>query len=95
MYEAPFTLSNTERTLMLVCISLLAATGLYAWLVSEIFNTFSLILISREQTYDLRVFPLLFLIALTGGFACGALVSITLRRNGFMRDTKSTTGPTL
>ncbi|MFT4271952.1 MAG: DUF1281 domain-containing protein [Pantoea sp.] len=38
----------------------------------------------------LQVFPLLFLFALAGGFGCGALVSVTLRRQGFMDEPDAT-----
>ncbi|CAX53662.1 Uncharacterized protein EbC_pEb17202090 (plasmid) [Erwinia billingiae Eb661] len=87
MHEKPLTLSRSGTALLLVCVSLLAAAGLYAWLVCETFST--RILPSPAGSGDvlmngLRDFPLIFLLSLAGGFACGALVSITLRRQGFM-----------
>lgn len=89
MHETPLTLSRSGTALLLVCVSLLAAAGLYAWLVCETFSAG--ILPSPARSGDglvngLRDFPLIFLVSLAGGFACGALVSITLRRQGFMAD---------
>ncbi|MEN4892597.1 hypothetical protein [Erwinia billingiae] len=89
MHEKPLALSRSGTALLLVCVSLLAAAGLYAWLVCETFS--AVILPSPAGSGDvlmngLRDFPLIFLLSLAGGFACGALVSITLRRQGFMAD---------
>ncbi|MBN7124690.1 hypothetical protein BSU01_23760 [Erwinia billingiae] len=87
MHEKPLTLSRSGTALLLVCVSLLAAAGLYAWLVCETFSAG--VLPSPAGSGDvlvngLRDFPLIFLMSLAGGFACGALVSITLRHQGFM-----------
>ena len=72
--------------MMLVCASLLASAGIYAWLVCDLMGrTIEFALGSDALLLSgLQVFPLLFLLALAGGFGCGALVSITLRRQGFM-----------
>jgi len=35
---------------------------------------------------SLQLYPLLFLFSLAGGFGCGVLTSITLRRHGFMNE---------
>lgn len=89
MHETPLTFSRSGTALLLACVSLLSAAGLYAWLVCETFSAG--ILPSPAGSGDvlvngLRDFPLIFLVSLAGGFACGALVSITLRRQGFMAD---------
>ncbi|ADU73068.1 hypothetical protein [Pantoea sp. At-9b] len=87
MYETPLTFSRLETALLLVCVSLLAAAGLYAWLVCELMNRNIMAAAGGPDGLimnGLQVFPLLFLFALAGGFGCGALVSVTLRRQGFM-----------
>ncbi|QKJ89291.1 hypothetical protein PMPD1_4393 (plasmid) [Paramixta manurensis] len=87
MVEKPLTLSSTERAFLLVCVSLLLAAGLYVWLVQDVMGRRMLQAISGPDGLlmgGLRDFPLLFLLSLAGGFAAGALVSITLRRQGFM-----------
>lgn len=87
MYETPLTFSRFESALLLVCVSLLAAAGLYAWLVCDLLNRMIELAMGGpdgQLMNGMRAFPLLFLLSLAGGFACGALVSITLRRHGFM-----------
>ncbi|MGP2417053.1 hypothetical protein ACWXV6_22000 [Pantoea ananatis] len=89
MTEHPLTLSGLETALLLICASLLAAAGLYAWLVCEFTEGGLLILTAGPDAGLLsavRDFPLLFLFSLAGGSGCGALISITLRRYGFMAD---------
>lgn len=87
MYSRPFTFTRTEQVLLLVCASWLASAALYAFIAAELirpavdagwlsFHTPEGVLLS-----GLRVYPLLFLLSLAGGFACGALVSIVLRRH--------------
>lgn len=87
MTEHPLTLSGLETALLLVCASFLAAAGLYAWLVCDFTEGGLLILTTGADAGLLSAvqdFPLLFLFSLAGGSGCGALISITLRRNGFM-----------
>ncbi len=78
MTEHPLTLSRTETALLLVCASMLAAAGIYAWLACDLAR------LPAGVAYGTDA--LLFLFALAGGFGYGALVSITLRRHGFMTD---------
>ena len=89
MTEEPLTLNRLESVLLLVCASFLAASGLYAWLVCELTGGGLLILSAGANAgliCAVRDFPLLFLISLAGGAGSGALISITLRRNGFMTE---------
>ncbi|MFL6615353.1 MAG: hypothetical protein ACJ8LD_16750 [Pantoea agglomerans] len=89
MTEQPLRLIPLERALLLICASLLAAAGLYAWLICEFTDGGLLILRAGADAGLLcavRDFPLLFLFSLAGGFGCGVLTSITLRRHGFMAD---------
>lgn len=87
MYPRPFTLTRPEQVLLLVCASMLASAALYAFLISELLNTVlatgRLRLNAPEGIVlsGLRDYPLIFLLSLAGGFACGALVSIVLRRH--------------
>jgi len=87
--EEPLTLNRLESVLLLICASFLAASGLYAWLVCD-FTQGGLLVLRAGAGAGLlsavRDFPLLFLISLAGGAGCGALISITLRRNGFMNE---------
>ena len=87
MTEKPLTFSLLETAFLLVCVSLLAAAGIYAWCVCEF--TIGPVLRAGYGVNDpvingWRVFPLLLLFSLAAGFACASLVSITLRRHGFM-----------
>lgn len=81
MYEKNLTLSRLETTFLLVCTAFMTAAGLYAWLVCELMNDAGM---RTSLTDNLSVYPLLFLFSLAGGSAGGALVSITLRRHGFL-----------
>ncbi|MDC7860708.1 hypothetical protein [Pantoea ananatis] len=87
MTEEPLTLTRLESVLLLVCASFLAASGLYAWLVCE-FTDGGLLIFGAGAGEGLLSavldFPLLFLLSLAGGAGSGALISITLRRQGFM-----------
>ncbi|WP_145033271.1 hypothetical protein [Pantoea ananatis] len=89
MNEHPLTLSGLETALLIVCTSFLAAAGLYAWLVCD-FTQGGLLVLRAGAGAGLlsavRDFPLLFLLSIAGGTGAGALISITLRRNGFMTD---------
>ncbi|MDF7788382.1 hypothetical protein P4910_23325 [Pantoea stewartii] len=87
MTEEPLTLTRMESVLLLVCASFLAASGLYAWLVCEFTDGGLLILragAGEGLLSAVRDFPLLFLLSLAGGAGSGTLISITLRRQGFM-----------
>ncbi|HCR0227208.1 hypothetical protein FHW04_003833 [Pantoea sp. AN62] len=88
MTEHPFTLSRLETALLLVCASMLAASGIYAWLACDLAGPIRGMAYGSDALVlsGLQLYPLLFLFALAGGFGCGALVSITLRRHGFMTD---------
>ncbi|MEJ1268991.1 hypothetical protein WDV93_24935 [Pantoea ananatis] len=89
MTEHPLTLTGLETALLLICASFLAAAGLYAWLVCEFTEGGLLVLSAGADAGFLsavRDFPLLLLFSLAGGAGCGALISITLRRNGFIAD---------
>ncbi|CAH6374819.1 hypothetical protein [Pantoea agglomerans] len=88
MTEHPVTLSRTETVLLLVCASLLAAAALYAWLACEIAGRMDGITYGADALVlsGLQLYPLLFLFSLAGGFGCGVLTSITLRRHGFMNE---------
>lgn len=88
MIEKNLTLSRLETALLLVCASLLAAAALYAWLACEIAGRMDGITYGADMLVlsGLQLYPLLFLFSLSGGFGCGALTSITLRRHGFMAD---------
>ncbi|NIF03503.1 hypothetical protein F3J38_26230 [Pantoea sp. Acro-805] len=88
MTEHPLTLSRTETALLLVCASMLAAAGIYAWLACDLTRLPAGIAYGTDALLlsGLQLYPLLFLFALAGGFGCGALVSITLRRHGFMAE---------
>lgn len=86
--EHPLILSRTETALLLVCTSMLAAAGIYAWLACDLARLPADVAYGTDALLlsGLQLYPLLFLFALAGGFGCGALVSITLRRHGFMTD---------
>ncbi|MFJ5162133.1 hypothetical protein ACIP6T_23445 [Pantoea sp. NPDC088449] len=88
MTEKPLTFSQTETVLLLVCASLLAAAGIYAWLACDLAGRLPGMTYGPDALLlsGLQLYPLLFLFALAGGFGCGALASITLRRHGFMTD---------
>jgi len=88
MTEHPLTLSRTETALLLVCPSRRAAAGFYAWLAGAFARLPAGVAYGTDALLlsGLQLYPLLFLFALAGGFGCGALVSITLRRHGFMTD---------
>lgn len=88
MIEKTLTLSRLETALLLVCASLLAAAALYAWLACEIAGRMDGITYGADALVlsGLQLYPLLLLLSLAGGFGCGALTSITLRRYGFMAD---------
>jgi len=92
MPSRPFALTRTEQVLLLVCASWLASGALYAFIASELFlqyaGTGRLSLNAPEGWLlsGLRDYPLIFLLSLAGGFACGALVSIVLRRQQFMTE---------
>jgi len=88
MTEKPLTLSRIETALLLVCASLLAAAAIYAWLGCEIAGRMDGITYGSDALIfsGLQLYPLLFLISLAGGFGCGVLASITLRRHGFMNE---------
>ncbi|MEJ5174663.1 hypothetical protein [Erwinia sp. MYb416] len=92
MYSRPFALTRTEQVLLLVCASWLASAALYAFIAAELIRP---VVDSGRLRFDspegrllsgLRDYPLIFLLSLAGGFACGALVSIVLRRQNFMAD---------
>ncbi|MBT8500015.1 hypothetical protein DH20_11290 [Pantoea agglomerans] len=89
MTEKPLTLSRLETALLLVCASLVAAAGIYAWLACDLAGP---MIIGMTYGSDalvlsgLQLYPLLFLLSLAGGLGCGVLTSITLRRHGFMAD---------
>ncbi|WP_338634691.1 hypothetical protein V6L80_00580 (plasmid) [Erwinia persicina] len=89
MSSRPFALTRVEQVLLLVCASWLASAALYAFVASELLwqwaDTGRLNLNAPEAWLlsALRDCPLLFLLSLAGGFACGALVSIVLRRHVF------------
>ncbi|NNS09966.1 hypothetical protein [Erwinia sp. JH02] len=89
MYSRPFALTRTEQVLLLVCASWLASAALYAFIAAELIRP---VVDSGRLRFDspegrllsgLRDYPLIFLLSLAGGFACGALVSIVLRRHVF------------
>ncbi|RRW69186.1 hypothetical protein EGJ48_17860 [Pantoea dispersa] len=88
MTEHPLTLSRTGTALLLVCASMLAAAGIYAWLACDLARLPADVAYGTDALLlsGLQLYPLLFLFALAGGFGCGALVSISLRRHGFMTD---------
>lgn len=95
MYSRPFALTRTEQVLLLVCASWLASAALYAFIAAELIRP---VVDSGRLRFDspegrllsgLRDYPLIFLLSLAGGFACGALVSIALRRNDFLGVTEN------
>lgn len=95
MYSRPFALTRTEQVLLLVCASWLASAALYAFIVAELIRP---VVDSGRLRFDspeglllsgLRDYPLIFLLSLAGGFACGVLVSIVLRRNDFLGVTEN------
>jgi hypothetical protein len=89
MSSRPFALTRAEQVLLLVGASWLASAALYAFVATELLfslaDTGRLNLNAPEGWLlsGLRDFPLIFLLSLAGGFACGALVSILLRRHVF------------
>lgn len=88
MTEKPLTLSRLETALLLVCASLLAAAGIYAWLACDLADPIIGMTYGSDALVlsGLQLYPLLFLLSLAGGFGCGVLTSITLRRHGFTAD---------
>lgn len=88
MTEKLLTLSQLETALLLVCASLLAAAGIYAWLACDLAGPITGMTYGSDALVlsGIQLYPLLFLFSLAGGFGCGALTSITLRRHGFMAD---------
>lgn len=88
MTEKTITLSQLKTALLLVCASLLAAATVYAWLACEIAGRMDGITYGSDALIlsGLQLYPLLFLFSLAGGFGCGVLISITLRRHGFMNE---------
>lgn len=89
MYSRPFALSRIEQVLLLVCASWLASAALYAFIAAELIRPVVDSGLWRVDSPEgrllsaLRDYPLIFLLSLAGGFACGALVSIVLRRHVF------------
>lgn len=86
MYSRPFALTRVEQVLLLVCASWLASAALYAFMAAELIRA---VVDSGRLSFHtpegwllsgLRDYPLILLLSLAGGFACGALVSIVLRR---------------
>lgn len=88
MTEQPLRLIPLERALLLVCASLLAAAGIYAWLACDLAGPITGMTYGSDALVlsGLKLYPLLFLFSLAGGFGFGVLTSITLRRHGFMAD---------
>lgn len=88
MTEKTLTLSRLETALLLVCASLLAAAGIYAWLACDLAGLITGMTYGSDALVlsGLQLYPLLFLFSLAGGFGCGVLTSITLRRHGFMNE---------
>jgi len=88
MTEKTLTLSRLETALLLVCASLLAAAGIYAWLACDLAGPITGMTYGSDALVlsGLQLYPLLFLFSLSGGFGFGVLTSITLRRHGFMAD---------
>lgn len=88
MTEKTLTLSRLETALLLVCASLLAAAGIYAWLACDLAGPITGMTYGSDALVlsGLQLYPLLFLLSLAGGLVCGVLTSITLRRHGFMNE---------
>lgn len=86
MTEKTVTLSRLETAMLLVCASLLAADGFYAWLACDLAGRMDGISYGSDALVlsGLQLYLVLFLFPPAGGF--GVLICITLRRHGFMTD---------